>query len=59
MNGDIRGAKRDIVLLNAGAALYLMDKAATIEEGVRAAAALIDDGAAAKKLEQYVAFSQA
>ncbi len=59
LKGEIGGAKRDIVLLNAGAALYLMDKAASTEAGIGAAAALIDDGKALAKLEQYVAFSQA
>ena len=58
LKGEIGGAKRDIVLLNAGAALYLMDKAASVEAGIGVAAALIDDGEASAKLEQYVAFSQ-
>ncbi len=40
------GARRDIVLLNAGAALLVADRAASLAEGVRLAAAAIDDGRA-------------
>ncbi len=57
--GEIKGAKRDIVLFNSGAALYLMDKADSITEGVRLAESLIDSGKALGKLERYIAFSQA
>jgi len=46
-----RGAARDVVLLNAGAILYLADRARTIEEGVIRAAELIDDGHVARKLD--------
>ena len=56
--GDIRGGKRDIVLFNAGAGLYLMDKAESIAEGVKLAEGLVDSGKALGKLERYVAFSQ-
>ncbi len=56
--GDVLGAKRDIILLNAGAALYLVDKAESITTGVELAERLIDSGAALAKLEQYVAFSR-
>ncbi len=47
-----RGAARDIVLLNAGAILYLADMAASIGDGVILAAELIDRGEVARKLEQ-------
>jgi anthranilate phosphoribosyltransferase len=47
-----RGAARDIVLLNAGAILYLADRVSSIEAGVIRAAELIDDGAVLRKLEQ-------
>lgn len=40
--------------MNAGAALYITEKAGTIEEGVRMAEQLIDSGAAAKKLEEFI-----
>lgn len=48
-----RGAARDIVLLNAGAILYLADRVSTIGEGVIRAAELIDDGLVLRKLEQF------
>jgi anthranilate phosphoribosyltransferase len=46
-----RGAARDIILLNAGAILYLADRVSTIEAGVIRAAELIDDGEVLRKLE--------
>lgn len=49
-----QGAKRDAVLLNAGAGLYVAGKAATIKEGVALAAELIDSGAAKQKLEEFI-----
>ena len=48
-----KGAKRDAVLLNAGAALYIGGKAQTIADGVQFAAELIDSGAALQKLEAF------
>lgn len=57
LSGKTQGAKRDIVLLNAGAALYLAEAAESIAEGVTRAAALIDRGAAAKTLESYLKFA--
>lgn len=55
LSGTERGAKRDIVLLNAGAALYIAGKAADIKEGIRIAAETIDSGAAVKTLASLVA----
>lgn len=52
-----RGAARDIVLLNAGAILYLAGRAISIEQGVIRAAELIDDGHVARKLEQLRQFT--
>jgi len=46
------GAARDIVLLNAGAAVYVSGRAASHAEGVAAAAGAIDSGAAADRLRQ-------
>ena len=54
LKGEERGPKRQAVCLNAGAALYIAGKAASIEEGVKLAEALIDSGAALKKLEEFV-----
>lgn len=52
------GAARDIVALNAGAAIYVAGKAATFEEGVETALEVIKSGAARAKLDQFVAFTQ-
>ncbi len=51
------GHKRNAVLLNAGAGLYLNGKAETMAEGVRLAAALIDSGKALATLEKVIAVS--
>jgi anthranilate phosphoribosyltransferase len=48
------GAERELTLANAGAAVYVGGGAASIEEGVRAAAAAIDSGAAHELLERYI-----
>ncbi len=58
LSNEIHGAKRDVVLLNAGAALYLADRAPTIEAGVEVADDLLNSGAAAAKLEAYLEFTQ-
>ena len=52
------GPKRDAVLMNAGASLYIGDKAPSMKDGIRLAAELIDSGAAADTLEQLIAVSQ-
>ncbi|MDP2927315.1 MAG: anthranilate phosphoribosyltransferase [Candidatus Omnitrophota bacterium] len=52
------GSRRDIVLLNAGCAIYAADKADTIAKGVRLAEESIDSGAALKKLELLKEYSQ-
>lgn len=59
LSGAEQGAKRQAVCLNAGAALYLAGKAATLEAGVRLAEQTIDSGAAAKQLERFIAESNA
>jgi anthranilate phosphoribosyltransferase len=51
------GPLRDIVLLNAGAALYCAGVAATVADGVRRAREAVASGAAAAKLSQFVAVS--
>jgi anthranilate phosphoribosyltransferase len=50
-----RGAYRDVVLLNAAAALVVADRAADLAEGAALAAAVIDDGRAATALSDLVA----
>ena len=54
LKGEEKGPKRQAVCLNAGAALYIAGKAASIEEGVKLAESLIDSGAALKKLEAFI-----
>ncbi|AUV82604.1 anthranilate phosphoribosyltransferase [Salinigranum rubrum] len=49
--GKVDGAKRDIILANAGAAVYVAGLAESIEEGVEEARASIEDGHAAAKLD--------
>ncbi|MEM6285078.1 MAG: anthranilate phosphoribosyltransferase [Chloroflexota bacterium] len=58
LDGSVRGAKRDVVLLNAGAALYVAGKADSIQEGIRLATDVIDNGAAVAKLDELVDVSQ-
>ena len=57
LSGKITGAKRDIVLLNSGAALYTCGKAESIAEGVKIAAEAIDNGAAMEKLNAMIEFT--
>lgn len=58
----LSGAKipaRDIVLLNAGAAIYVAGLAADLQTGIQKAAQVIDSGAAQQALTQLIAFSPA
>ena len=52
------GPKRDAVLLNAGASLYIGGKAESMKEGVELAAELIDSGKALKTLERFIEISR-
>ena len=52
---DIPGVARDIVLLNAGAALYAADVAGSIGEGIERARAVVASGAALAKMHQFIA----
>ena len=56
LNG-VKGPKRDTVLMNAGACLYITGKAASITDGIHMAEELIDSGAAAKTLDAFIAAS--
>jgi anthranilate phosphoribosyltransferase len=56
--GNQPGAARDIVILNAGAALYAANVVDSIMSGIERARAAIESGAAKAKLAQLVAFSQ-
>lgn len=57
LNGE-EGPRRDIVLLNAAAAIVAGDKARDLNEGVQVAAEVIDSGKALEKLEGMVAASR-
>ena len=50
-------AARDIVLLNAGAAIYVSGLVDTMQAGIEKAAAVIDSGAALQKLHQLISYS--
>ncbi len=52
------GPHRDIVLLNAAAALVAGGKAENLEQGIQIAAQAIDSGKASEKLEKLIALSQ-
>lgn len=54
--GRDKTPRRDIVLANTAASLYVMDKAKDLAEGVRLAGKIIDEGLAFKKLEALVDF---
>lgn len=56
--GTAKGPQRDVVQFNAGAALYLVDEAGSIAEGVTRAGELLDAGAGLELLDRYVAFGR-
>lgn len=49
-----KGAARDIVLMNAGAAIYVSGQASSLQAGIDKAATVIDSGAALEKLNQLI-----
>lgn len=51
------GPARDIVLLNAGAAIYVAGITASLVEGVEKARSILASGAAMKKMQELIAFS--
>ena len=52
------GAPRDIVILNAGAALYAANVADSLQAGILRATAALESGAAKARLEQLVSLTQ-
>jgi anthranilate phosphoribosyltransferase len=54
LSGEEQGAARDVILLNAGAAIHVSGRGKTIREGVRRAEKSIDTGAASEALERFV-----
>lgn len=57
LSGELKGAKLDIVLLNAAAALIADGKVNSFEEGITLAKEAIDSGRALKKLEEIIKVS--
>jgi len=53
LSGKDHTTRRSIVMLNAGAGLYIADKAPTLAEGVRLAGDILDSGAALDKVAQF------
>lgn len=53
-----RGGKRNMVLMNAGAAIYVGKQAKSLEEGIEKAKEVIDMGLALEKLNEFILFSQ-
>lgn len=56
LNGQ-KGPKRNAVVLNSAAALYVAGKADSIEDGVRLAGEIIDSGRAKKQLEKFIEYT--
>ncbi|SEL68685.1 anthranilate phosphoribosyltransferase [Butyrivibrio sp. ob235] len=52
-----KGPKRDAVLMNAGASLYIGGKAESFADGIKLAAEIIDSGKATKTLEKLIEVS--
>ncbi|MDP2654813.1 MAG: anthranilate phosphoribosyltransferase [Candidatus Omnitrophota bacterium] len=57
--GGVKGPQREIVVLNAAYALLIAGKAADVKQGMTLAAQSLDSGAARKKLEDMVRFTNA
>ena len=57
LNGE-KGPKRNVVLINAAAALVAAGQAEDLKQGIRIAETAIDDGGAAKKMEALIKYSQ-
>ena len=57
LSGEITGTKRNVVLLNAGCAIYVAGKADSIEDGIKLAAEMIDSGKALETLNKFVELS--
>ncbi len=52
------GAAKDIVLLNAGAAIYAADLTDSLDAGIAKANEVIENGAAAEKFQAFIAYTQ-
>ena len=59
LSGKIKGAKRNAVVLNAAACIYIAGKADSIADGIKVAEDVIDSGKAAETLEAFVRLTNA
>ncbi len=57
LDGSIRDAKRDVVILNAAAALVAAEKVKNIDEGIDLATQVLDSGVALTKLDSFIAYT--
>ena len=57
LSGEITGHKRNAVLINAGAAIYIGGKADSMQDGIKLAAELIDSGKALNALDSFIRLS--
>ncbi|MGB2841689.1 MAG: anthranilate phosphoribosyltransferase [Halobacteriota archaeon] len=58
LSGNEEGARKDVVLLNAAAAIFAADEARSIGDGFEVARGVLEDGRAAKKLEEFIRFAR-
>lgn len=58
LSGKEQGAKRDIVILNAGMGIYLGSDDISMEDAVKMAAEMIDNGSAYEKMQAFVKATQ-
>ncbi len=59
LKNEDRGPKRDLMLINAAAGLYICGKADNISDGMKIAKELVGSGKAFQKMEELIAFSNA
>jgi anthranilate phosphoribosyltransferase len=57
LSGVDKSPKRDAVLINAGASLYIAEKVSSLADGIKLAQSLIDSGAAQNTLNKFVEVS--
>lgn len=57
LSGEDKSCKRDAVLLNAGASLYIAEKVPSMADGIELAKSLIESGAATKTLQKFIEVS--
>ncbi|MCR4670856.1 MAG: anthranilate phosphoribosyltransferase [Saccharofermentans sp.] len=58
LDGSIKGTSRNIVLMNAGSAIYVAGKAESIADGIRIAGEMIDSGKATETMEKFIELSK-